>query len=202
MIEHEKYFAAARDHIDLLEKRRQEICENARNMENDLRDIFKRSISRLHEIAQMKLSNLLSDEAELRRRLEEVEWMNQFIHYQKQNVTPVNFLDSFAQHNKLKKERIVGMDVTLGNITLTLDQVKPDIQASGQMQVISPTTELQDDPEYRIVPIDENQRILFDEQGNMLTTILEEPGEENGIYLDDEALLVNKQDPNEQCRIS
>ncbi len=201
MIEHDRYFSSAKEHIELLERRRTEICENAKSMEAELRELFKKSISRLHELTQLKLSDLLSEEAELRRRLEEIEWMNQFIQYQKQNVTPVNFLDSFAQHNSLKKERAQSMDLTLGSISQALEEVKPDIQASGEMVVISPTTQLEDQSGYKLIPLSENKRFVYDEQGNVLATVVEEPGEENGVYLDDEELLIKNQDPNE-CKIS
>ncbi len=55
---------------------------------------------------QQKLNLLLSDEAELRRRLQYYEWLDEFLRYEKEVVDPVEFLASCRHHIALLKVRI------------------------------------------------------------------------------------------------
>jgi oligoribonuclease NrnB/cAMP/cGMP phosphodiesterase (DHH superfamily) len=196
LIDHRQYFAVAMDQLNAIEEKRRKVCDNAEKMENELREVFKNSISKLHEITQLKLSTLLSDEAELRRRLEELEWVNKFIQYEKENVRPVNFLDSFTQHSLLKRDKIEGLETCLQNAAYTVNTIQADIHVKGSFQVYSESTKLEENPEYNIIPLIDHERLLYDEKGNMvLNTEVEE--EESGIVIDDETLLLKNQKPNE-----
>ena len=121
--------------------------------------------------------------------------MNRFISYQKESVTPVNFLDSFQQHNSLKKDKITGMETVLDSINESMETVLPDIVVGGELHIESPTV-VETAQEIRLVPvIDPDHRDVDDE-----TERTETDDVGAGVYLDDEELLVKQQ--NEDCRIS
>jgi hypothetical protein len=125
-----------------IELQRFEVTRNAEEMETYLRELFKSALVNLHDITQLKMSALLSTEAELRRRVEEVEWMDEFIAYQKEMVTPVSFLDSYLHHNLIKKEKIREMTTVSQTSQQTLSSVAADITAKGELDVRSQTQDL------------------------------------------------------------
>ncbi|KAG2378721.1 hypothetical protein C9374_007869 [Naegleria lovaniensis] len=126
-----------------IEKRRLELLANAGQMESHIRELFRKSISSLHDITQLKLSTLLTREAELRRKMEEIEWMNTFIEYQRTLESPLQFLESTALHKRKIKERQDSIDHYLlqgKNVYDTL--TVPDITVEGKMEVVSQTVSL------------------------------------------------------------
>jgi hypothetical protein len=177
--------------LSTLEERRVEVCENAEKAQIELKEMYKKALSRLHVVTQTKLSDLLSDEAELRRRLEEIEWMNRFINYQKESVTPVNFLDSFQQHNLLKRDKIGGMEESLHCIADSMQRVLPDIETTGDFEVNSPSQPIDQHPELRLVDIHDPDRGVVDDESELNANA--------GIHIDDEALLLKQ---NQECIIS
>lgn len=88
-----------------IEVKRKEIVSNAATAEEALKKHFREAIISLHDITQLKLSALLSSEADLRRRAEELTWLDNFMHYQKDIIPPIAFLDSFSQHTIVRRSK-------------------------------------------------------------------------------------------------
>jgi len=129
--------------IEKLEKRREEITENAKHIEEIIKENFKKALISLHDITQLKLSALLSTEASLRRRAEELEWTNQFVRYQQTLSSPLQMIESLAHHKTMMKEKHDCLDSTLRSSGITLDQVVSDIQMDGMIEVRSNSQSLQ-----------------------------------------------------------
>jgi len=85
--------------ISIIEQKRNEVVANAAAAEITVKKQCRDAMIALHDTTQLKLSSLLSAEADLRRRSEELMWLDNFMHYQKDVVSPIAFLDSFAQHS-------------------------------------------------------------------------------------------------------
>lgn len=141
-IDPEKQINMIQGQLQKIEEQRDEVTKNAEEMETYLRELFKTALVNLHDITQLKVSSLLSVEAELRRRAEEVEWMDEFIAYQKEMVAPVAFLDSYSQHSLVKKERFKELSTVSQRCQQVLATVSADITAKGELSVHSPSQDL------------------------------------------------------------
>ncbi len=172
--------------LKTIEQQRFDVTRNAEEMETYLRELFKTALVNLHDITQLKMSALLSAEAEMRRRVEELEWMNQFITYQKEMVAPVPFLDSFQHHNLTKREKIKEISDVTQKSQQVLSTVLPDITAKGELEVRSTTQNLA--VQFRAVRLE-----------NIQSTENEEDEEGKGYLIDDGRVL---QHDSQECIVS
>ena len=59
---------------------------------------------RLQDETQAKLSSLLSEEMELRRQLEQLDWMESSLTKQERAMGPMSFLQALARHADVRAE--------------------------------------------------------------------------------------------------
>eukprot|EP00668_Euglena_longa_P048402 GGOE01065470.1.p1 GENE.GGOE01065470.1~~GGOE01065470.1.p1 ORF type:complete len:519 (-),score=147.96 GGOE01065470.1:203-1759(-) len=90
--------------LQAVDDRLQNVHANAAAVEQQLRDSLLRIFDKLQATTQAKLHLLLSDEAELRRRLQYYDWLDAFLRYQKDLQDPVDFLASCRHHFTLLQE--------------------------------------------------------------------------------------------------
>ncbi|KAL9652330.1 hypothetical protein ABK040_011987 [Willaertia magna] len=188
------YIKRVEKEIQNVEKRRQEICLNATEMETYLREGFKKALVNLHDITQLKLSELLTVETNLRKKVEEVEWIDQFIEYQKNMQSPLHFLDSFSQHTNLKKEKQESMEMCLTQSQKVLNMVAPDIKAHAVFAVKSNTQPLQEN--FKKIDLENYEK---EEEFNDDFDTSFAKKREIGVAIDDSHLLNNK--VNTDCKM-
>lgn len=80
---------------------------------------------------------MLSKDTDLRRRVDELEWMKEYITYKKDVTSPLGFLEAFAHYQKTKTQRIKNLSVALQATREALETVKPDIVVQGNLSITS-----------------------------------------------------------------
>lgn len=136
------YIDRAKDLLEYIEQRRAQVCENAIEVEGELRDQFKRALLELHDITQLKLSKLCSLEIEITRRIQELQWMNEFIQYQQPILDPLSFIESYSHHTKIKESNVLELEKPIEQAEATVQSIRPDIQFNGKIQVTSETEQI------------------------------------------------------------
>jgi len=74
----------------------------------------------LENITKFKMSMLMSDHIELKRQLDEIQWMEKFIKYEFEVLSPNDFLLAWERHQAFRK-------LAIGN-TFTTNKVLPDMK--------------------------------------------------------------------------
>eukprot|EP01027_Heterolobosea_sp_BB2_P005664 GEZU01008620.1.p1 GENE.GEZU01008620.1~~GEZU01008620.1.p1 ORF type:complete len:255 (+),score=62.43 GEZU01008620.1:51-767(+) len=121
--------------LETVERMRETVIQNAIEAENEIKRLFAKALFDLHDITQLKLSSLLSEEVELRRRMEEVEWMENFLQYEKSALSPLHFIDAYTQHTKLIKQKLERLGESPADEAAAM--IVPDLQVRGEVQVHS-----------------------------------------------------------------
>ena len=68
----------------------------------------------LQEETQKKMSYLIGDQIEIKRQYEQMQWLQSFLRYQQDILTPADYLNSWSRHLMLRNECI-----NLTNIPVT-----------------------------------------------------------------------------------
>ena len=87
------------------------------------------SLRQLEKITKKKMSLLMSDHIELKRQLDQIQWMEKFLSYQHQVLSPNDFLLSFSRYESQKKD-ILSKKFQVLN-------VMPDIRVEGYVNVVT-----------------------------------------------------------------
>lgn len=91
----EKHKGTLRSQLKTVDEKIKVIMENTREAENELCDRLEKALETLHAHSQAKLNVLLSDQIEIRRRYEEVQWAESFLKYQREVLEPQNYLKAW-----------------------------------------------------------------------------------------------------------
>ena len=92
-------------------------------------ELLQDTLLSLQEHTQSKMNALLSEEMELRRQFEQLNWMEEFLEYSKDRVAPTDALEMMRTHVVARQ--------TLERMWKEprLDSIKADIVLSGSMSV-------------------------------------------------------------------
>lgn len=127
----EKYKGILRGHLKSVRENIDVIKANAQRVESELYKILETALENLHSLAQVKLTKLLADEVELRRRYEEIQWTQSFLRHQHEVLEPQNFLKSWFRHLERKSELISS------GSTYNLTPESADLDVTGKIAVTS-----------------------------------------------------------------
>ncbi|MCB0369385.1 MAG: hypothetical protein KDD45_08010 [Bdellovibrionales bacterium] len=64
---------------------------------------MQKALKMLENITKFKMSMLMSDHIELKRQLDEIQWMEKFIKYEFEVLSPNDFLLSWERHQIFRK---------------------------------------------------------------------------------------------------
>lgn len=64
------------------------------------------SLRKLERITKKKMSLLMSDHIELKRQLDEIQWMEKYMLYEHEVLSPNDFLLSYSRYENCKKDII------------------------------------------------------------------------------------------------
>ena len=67
---------------------------------------MQRALKQLETITKFKMSLLMSDHIELKRQLDEIQWMEKFIKYEFSVLSPNDFLLSWERHQMYRRQAI------------------------------------------------------------------------------------------------
>jgi hypothetical protein len=98
-------------------------------LQNELKIMFDEAIKSLQAISRRKLSYLISDQLEIRRQYDYIQWMESYLRYEYNILPPHTFLTCWTKHTKLRKEVL-----NIGNIPPVTD-IKPDYKIVGQVRI-------------------------------------------------------------------
>lgn len=65
---------------------------------------MQESLRKLEKITKKKMSLLMSDHIELKRQLDQIQWMEKYLHYEHEVLSPNDFLLSHARYESCKKD--------------------------------------------------------------------------------------------------
>jgi hypothetical protein len=85
----------------------------------------------LQDETQKKLSVLISDQIEVKRQYEEIQWLQSFLRYQQDILNPAEYLNSYSRHLQRRGEIINTNSIPL------LANIQPDMRVEGRVAVIS-----------------------------------------------------------------
>ena len=105
------------------------INDNSAKIEEQVYELLQDTLLSLQEHTQSKMNALLSEEMELRRQFEQLNWMEEFLEYSKDRVAPTDALEMMRTHVVARQ--------TLERMWKEprLDSIKADIVLSGSMSV-------------------------------------------------------------------
>ena len=105
------------------------INDNSAKIEEEVYELLQDTLLSLQEHTQSKMNALLSEEMELRRQFEQLNWMEEFLEYSKDRVAPTDALEMMHTHVIARQ--------TLERMWKEprLDSIKADIVLSGNMSV-------------------------------------------------------------------
>jgi len=131
----------------ILVQRQNEIKAQMRAIDGKLRDVNRNSaeveeriykalqdaLFQLQDLTQQKMNALLSEEVELRRQLQHIEWIESFLDRQRDEANQVDFLNAWKCHVQLRG------DLCRGPIRTAelLQNVQADLDFEGSFRVIS-----------------------------------------------------------------
>ena len=113
--------------ITVAETKLKDINRKSSEVEEQLYEIMQRALKQLENITKGKMSLLMSDHIELKRQLDEIQWMEKFIKYEFEVLSPNDFLLSWERHMNFRKSAISN--------SFTTNKVMPDMKIDGFLNV-------------------------------------------------------------------
>lgn len=80
------------------------------------------------------MSYLIGDQLELKRQYDYIQWMESFLKYQQEVLSPSDYLNAWSKHNGLTNETL-----SVSNMPI-LTNVQPDIRLEGKINVVTDLT--------------------------------------------------------------
>eukprot|EP01112_Ceratiomyxa_fruticulosa_P001217 TRINITY_DN1121_c0_g2_i1.p1 TRINITY_DN1121_c0_g2~~TRINITY_DN1121_c0_g2_i1.p1 ORF type:complete len:764 (-),score=147.66 TRINITY_DN1121_c0_g2_i1:176-2467(-) len=90
--------------LSLLDQRLKEINQNSQEIEERIYAMLRDALFQLQQETQKKLAVLLGEELELRRQLEQMDWLEGFLRLNRQMLPPTQFLSSWNRHSQLRSD--------------------------------------------------------------------------------------------------
>ena len=125
-----------RDVLRHIDTRLQAVQANSASVEEALYAKLQAALFSLQEQTQKKMSLLLSEELELRRQLQQIEWTESFASVMQESLPPMTFVSAWERHAALRSQ--LYSQLSGGLSPRLLEEVQPDIKlAGGTIEVTS-----------------------------------------------------------------
>lgn len=109
--------------MTVAETKLKDINRKSSEVEEQLYEIMQKALKQLENITKFKMSLLMSDHIELKRQLDEIQWMEKFIKYEFEVLSPNDFLLSWERHMAFRRQAIAN--------SFTTSKVLPDMKIEG-----------------------------------------------------------------------
>ena len=119
--------------LNLLDDRINEVKHNAEQVEAKIYKALQEALLQLQQETQSKISKLISAEMEIKRQLEEISWIECFLKYEQEILSPAYFMLAWGRHSDLRSELQTTEEL------FELQAVMPDIKMEGQLHVTTDT---------------------------------------------------------------
>lgn len=106
---------------------------NATEVEENIYHILKEALKMLQEETQKKLSFLIADQVEIKRQYEQIQWVQSFLRYQMEILSPADYLNAWSRYLVLRNDLI-----NLNPLPVTTD-IRPDMRVEGKIAVLADT---------------------------------------------------------------
>lgn len=113
--------------MTVAETKLKDINRKSTEVEDQLYEIMQKALKMLENITKFKMSMLMSDHIELKRQLDEIQWMEKFIKYEYEVLSPNDFLLSWERHQTFRKQSISN--------SFSTTKVLPDMKVEGFLNV-------------------------------------------------------------------
>jgi len=117
--------------LNQIDKRITLVKENAKQVEDKLYAMLQEALVELQMETQKKVSALVSAEVELKRELEMMSWVECFLRYEQEVLSPANFMLAWGRHMNLRNRLKTTSSVQ------ELSAIEPDIKVEGSINVVS-----------------------------------------------------------------
>ena len=85
--------------LSVVDNKIKNINKTTTDIQNQLTKMFQDSLKDLQHISRKKISFLISDQLEIRRQYDYIQWMESFLKYQFNVLPPNNFLASWTKYS-------------------------------------------------------------------------------------------------------
>ena len=125
-----------RDVLRHIDTRLQAVQANSASVEEALYAKLQAALFSLQEHTSRKMSLLLSEELELRRQLQQIEWTESFASVMQESLPPMTFVSAWERHAALRAQ--LYSQLTGGLTPRLLEEVQPDIKLAGGNIEVTP----------------------------------------------------------------
>jgi len=119
------------DQLRAIDVKLRQVSDNSAKVEEDIYKALQEALFQLQDSTQEKMSALLSEEVELRRQLQQAEWVEAFLDHQRDNASQLEFLNGWKCHVQLRAD-LVRIPLATSRI---LDSVSSTLELRGEVYV-------------------------------------------------------------------
>lgn len=116
--------------LQSVDDRVNEVKRNAEDVEAKVYQLLQDMLLRLHEETQEKVAALLCAQLEMKRQIDYINWVECFLKYQQEVLSPSIFMTSWGRHLSLRQGLHTSEDLA------ELHAIQPDIKLEGKMQIV------------------------------------------------------------------
>jgi hypothetical protein len=124
--------ADIRAQLRAVDAKLRDVNKNSAQIEEQIYQALQRALFQLQEATQDKMSALLSEEVELRRQLQQAEWVETFLSHQRDHAQQVDFLNAWKCHVQLRAD----MTKDALRTPAVLNAVHADLTLAGGVEVV------------------------------------------------------------------
>jgi hypothetical protein len=121
--------------LKTIDDKLQAVQSNSATVEEALYQKLQDALYQLQDATQRKMNVLLSEELELRRQLQQIEWSETFIRVMQETLPPMSFISAWERHAALRSHLYAQLSAGLSSRVLT--EVQPDMKLVGHIEVMS-----------------------------------------------------------------
>jgi len=130
-----------RQSLRAVDAKLREVNRNSAEVEELIYKTLQDALFQLQDLTQEKLNVLLSEEVELRRQLEHVDWTETFLDQEREEATPVDFLNAWKCHVQLRAD-IARSKLATNDV---LARIFADLSLTGDVRIVAGTSARLDD---------------------------------------------------------
>lgn len=90
---------------------------------------MQESLRKLEKITKNKMSMLMSDHIELKRQLDKIQWMEKYLNFEHDVLSPNDFLLSFSRYESLKNDLLANK--------FEVSNIMPDMRVEGYLNILT-----------------------------------------------------------------
>lgn len=128
---------AIKDTLRAIDDKLKTVQTNSATVEEALYQKLQDALQQLQTETQKKLNLLLSEELELRRQLQLIEWTDSFVPVMQQSLPPMSFIAAWEKHAAIRSALYSQIPNAAGVSVRVLEEVQPDMRLVGHLEVVT-----------------------------------------------------------------